>query len=58
MKIAQHLVFWNQAKIIYPISLKQVYVLNKDCEIEKPEYALKFNAKFIHLKISYTRVRF
>lgn len=28
LKVARHMVFWNQAKIIYPITLQQVYVIN------------------------------
>jgi Nitrogen Permease regulator of amino acid transport activity 3 len=28
LKVAKHLVYWNQAKIIYPITLQQVYVIN------------------------------
>lgn len=28
LKVAKHLVFWSQAKVIYPVTLKQVYVIN------------------------------
>lgn len=32
LKAARHLVFWRQARIIYPISLKQVYVISNQFE--------------------------
>jgi hypothetical protein len=28
LKAARHLVFWRQARIIYPIALKQIYVIS------------------------------
>jgi len=30
LKAARHLVFWNQGRIIYPITLKQIYCINKE----------------------------
>eukprot|EP00347_Sterkiella_histriomuscorum_P020737 403336668 len=56
VKVVQHLIFWNQAKIIYPINLKQIYVLNSEISIANQETAQKFYTKFNHLKITFAQV--
>jgi hypothetical protein len=60
LKVARHLVFWSQAKIIYPINLKQVYVLSRSLpESQYPEISRAFNSRYSHLeKITFEKVSF
>ncbi len=58
LKVARHLVFWNQAKIIYPINLKEVYVLSDNEEHLRMDIAQIFNQKFYQFdKMTFEKVR-
>ncbi len=58
VKAARHILFWNQAKIIYPINLKQIYVINNDIFMQPlQEISRKFQQKFAHIeKITFEKV--
>ena len=58
LKAARHLVFWRQARIIYPISLKQVYVISSEFNHKRlPEISADFSKKFQHLpKLTFEKV--
>ena len=59
LKAARHLVFWRQARIIYPISLKQVYVISNEFNPKRlPEISAEFSKKFSNLpKLTFDKVR-
>ncbi len=47
LKAARHLVFWKHATIIYPISLKSIYVIKSDFNHSRiHELSLEFTKKF------------
>jgi hypothetical protein len=59
LKAARHLVFWRQARIIYPISLKQVYVISDEFNPKiLPQISAEFSKKFSNLpKLTFDKVK-
>jgi hypothetical protein len=59
LKAARHLVFWRQARIIYPISLKQVYVISNEFNPKRlQEISADFSKKFSNLpKLTFDKVK-
>lgn len=55
LKVAKHLIFWNQCKIIYPISLKQIYILSRNSEYMNPDLASQFTSKFKQFKNTFEK---
>jgi hypothetical protein len=59
LKAARHLVFWRQARIIYPISLKQVYIISDEFNPKIiTQISAEFSKKFSNLpKLTFDKVK-
>ena len=46
-RLAAHLVYWRQAKIINVLSQRNIYIVSKDADLKSlPELSISFNEKF------------